>query len=156
MRVADWLAADGPVARHLSGYESRPQQHEMAVAIAEAFAAGQHLAVEAGTGVGKTFGYLLPAIEQVACNGARRVVVSTHTIALQEQLIHKDIPFLCEALDVEFTAELVKGRNNYVACAGSSRLPAARSRSLAPARNSLPCTRSRTGPTGRRTARSAN
>ncbi|MBU0616683.1 MAG: DEAD/DEAH box helicase, partial [Planctomycetes bacterium] len=132
MRVADWLATDGPVARHLPGYESRPQQHEMAVAIAEAFAAGEHLAVEAGTGVGKTFGYVLPAIEQVACSGdgsasdrPRRVVVSTHTIALQEQLIHKDIPFLREALDVEFTAELVKGRNNYV---GLRRLKQASSR----------------------------
>ncbi len=121
MRVDDWLATDGPLARRLPGYESRPQQHEMAVAIAEAFAAGQHLAVEAGTGVGKTFGYLLPAIEQVACPGdqspddrPRRVVVSTHTIALQEQLIDKDLPFLREALDVEFTAELVKGRSNYV------------------------------------------
>jgi ATP-dependent DNA helicase DinG len=132
MRVAEWLAADGPVARRLPGYESRPQQQEMAQAIAEAFAAGRHLAVEAGTGVGKTFAYLLPAIEQVAASAGesaraapRRVVVSTHTIALQEQLVHKDIPFLRAALDVEFTAELVKGRNNYV---GLRRLKQASSR----------------------------
>ena len=125
MRSADWLAAEGPIARRLPGYESRPQQQQMAAAVAEAFADRDHLAVEAGTGVGKTFGYLLPAIEQVTCNGARRVLVSTHTIALQEQLIHKDIPFLREALDVKFAAELVKGRNNYV---GLRRLKQASSR----------------------------
>lgn len=121
MQVSDWLAVDGPVARRLPGYEPRPQQQEMAVAIAEAFAADEHLAVEAGTGVGKTFGYLLPAIEQVArsadhsaADRPRRVVVSTHTIALQEQLVDKDIPLLGNALDVELAAELVKGRNNYL------------------------------------------
>jgi ATP-dependent DNA helicase DinG len=113
MLVADWLAPDGPVARSLSGFEPRPQQNEMAEAATRAFDEGRHLAVEAGTGVGKTFAYLLPAIDQVIRN-KRRVVISTHTIALQEQLIHKDIPFLQEALDVEFSAELVKGRSNYV------------------------------------------
>lgn len=114
MRVADWLAADGPIARRLPGFELRPQQREMALAIADAFAAGEHLVVEAGTGVGKTFAYLLPVIEQVSRREARRVVVSTHTIALQEQLVGKDIPFLREALDVPFAVELVKGRNNYL------------------------------------------
>jgi ATP-dependent DNA helicase DinG len=122
MRVAEWLAPDGLIARRLPGFETRPQQEEMAVAVAEALAGGHHLAVEAGTGVGKTFAYLLPAIEQVAGadgrsgggQGARRVVVSTHTIALQEQLIHKDLPFLREALDVAFKVELVKGRGNYL------------------------------------------
>lgn len=125
MRVADWLAPDGAVARRLPGFETRPQQQEMAAAIAETFAAGEHLAVEAGTGVGKTFAYLLPAIDQVAGSSARRVVISTHTIALQEQLIHKDIPFLREALDVPFSAELVKGRHNYL---GLRRLKQASSR----------------------------
>jgi ATP-dependent DNA helicase DinG len=132
MRVAEWLAPDGPVARRLPAFETRQVQHEMAAAVAEALADGHHLAVEAGTGVGKTFGYLLPAIEQVACpgdgspaGGRGRVVISTHTIALQEQLIHKDIPLLREALDVEFSAELVKGRNNYV---GLRRLKQASSR----------------------------
>ncbi len=125
MRVADWLAPDGPVARRLPGFEIRPQQQEMAAAVAEAFGAGQHFAVEAGAGVGKTFGYLLPVIEQVVFEDARRVVISTHTIALQEQLIQKDIPFLREALDVPFSAELVKGRNNYV---GLRRLKQASSR----------------------------
>ncbi len=110
---ADWLGPDGPVARRLKGFELRPQQREMAAAIARAFEEGHHLAVEAGTGVGKSFAYLVPAIEQVLRNHAR-VVISTHTIALQEQLIQKDIPFLHEALGVPFAAELVKGRTNYI------------------------------------------
>lgn len=113
MLVADWLADDGRIARNLPGFEVRPQQREMAVAAARAFTDGHHLAVEAGTGVGKTFAYLLPAIEQIL-HHKRRVVISTHTIALQEQLIHKDIPFLQKALGEPFKAELVKGRQNYL------------------------------------------
>ncbi len=113
MQVADWLAADGPLAAALPRFESRLQQQEMAAAVAAAFAAPHHLAVEAGTGVGKTFAYLLPAIEQITAGGGR-VVVSTHTIALQEQLIHKDIPLLQQALGADFKAELVKGRHNYL------------------------------------------
>ena len=113
MLVTDWLTIDGPIARQLTGFESRPQQIEMATAISRAFEAKRHLAVEAGTGVGKTFAYLLPAIEQIV-QGRRRVIISTHTIALQEQLIEKDIPFLHAALGVKFKAELVKGRSNYL------------------------------------------
>ncbi|HPM23382.1 MAG TPA: helicase C-terminal domain-containing protein [Phycisphaerae bacterium] len=113
MLVAEWLAPDGRVAQHLPGFEARPQQSEMAAAVAAAFAGPRHLAVEAGTGVGKTFAYLLPAIEQIVQH-KRRVIVSTHTIALQEQLIQKDVPFLQAALGVSFKAELVKGRNNYL------------------------------------------
>jgi len=118
--VADWFTPDGPLARRLPAFEVRPQQQAMSEAVAAAFEQGRHLAVEAGTGVGKTFAYLLPAIEQVlhrdeaARASAPRVVVSTRTIALQEQLIDKDIPFLQSALDESFNAELVKGRNNYV------------------------------------------
>jgi len=112
--VAEWLAPGGPLARRLSGFEARPQQQHMAAAVARAFGEPHHLAVEAGTGVGKTFAYLLPAIEQIVADPGRRVLISTHTIALQEQLIHKDIPFLQKALGVPFTAELLKGRNNYL------------------------------------------
>lgn len=97
MLVADWLAEDGAIARCLPGFELRPQQREMAEAVARAFEQGKHVAIEAGTGVGKTFAYLLPAVEQILAH-KRRVVVSTHTIALQEQLIHKDVPFLQKAL----------------------------------------------------------
>ncbi|NLG42201.1 MAG: DEAD/DEAH box helicase, partial [Phycisphaerae bacterium] len=113
MSLAEWLQPDGPIARRLPGFEIRPQQRQMSDAIAAAFMQSRHLAVEAGTGVGKTFAYLLPAIDQIVTN-KKRVVISTHTIALQEQLIHKDIPFLREALGINFSAELVKGRTNYV------------------------------------------
>ncbi len=113
MSVAEWLAADGPIARSFAGFEPRPQQREMADAIADAFNNRAHLAVEAGTGVGKTFAYLLPAIEQITREG-RRVVISTHTIALQEQLIAKDLPLLLSVLKLDLRAELVKGRTNYL------------------------------------------
>ncbi len=112
-QVRDWLGPDGPIAAALDGYEQRPEQVEMAAAVVAALDEQRHLAIEAGTGVGKTFGYLLPAIQLVQSPG-RRVVVSTHTIALQEQLFKRDLPFLQRVLDVPFTAELVKGRNNYV------------------------------------------
>ncbi len=137
-RVGEWLAPGGPVARRLPGFEARPQQLEMATAVARAFEEQRHVAVEAGTGVGKTFAYLLPAIDQVL-RRKRRIVVSTHTIALQEQLISRDLPLLQEALQAmradgsngdkrplqPFAAELVKGRNNYL---GLRRLAAASKR----------------------------
>jgi ATP-dependent DNA helicase DinG len=107
------LAEGGRVAKKLPGYELRPQQIEMAEAVAAAFDAGEHLLVEAGTGVGKSFAYLVPAIERVTTEGGR-VVISTHTIALQEQLIGKDIPFLQTVFPEEFSAVLVKGRSNYL------------------------------------------
>ncbi len=107
------LGQDGRVAKTLPNYEVRQQQLEMAEAVAGAMADGEHLVVEAGTGVGKSFAYLIPAIEH-ALSKSRRVIVSTHTIALQEQLIEKDIPFLQKIYPEEFTAVLVKGRANYV------------------------------------------
>ena len=85
----------------------------MADAVARAIAGPGHLVVEAGTGVGKSFAYLVPAILAAAQDG-KRVVVSTHTIALQEQLLSKDIPFLRAVMDQEFSAVLVKGRSNYI------------------------------------------
>jgi ATP-dependent DNA helicase DinG len=107
------LGERGRIAERLDGYELRPQQLEMAEAVETAFADQEHLMVEAGTGVGKSFAYLVPAIEHVV-NGGGRVVISTHTIALQEQLIEKDIPFLRSVYPDEFTAVLVKGRSNYL------------------------------------------
>lgn len=101
------------MAARMPGYEVRPQQLEMADAVAAAFEKKEHLLVEAGTGVGKSFAYLVPAIERVMREGGR-VVISTHTIALQEQLIGKDIPFLQKVYPEEFTAVLVKGRSNYL------------------------------------------
>src|SRR5881628_2472192 len=108
------LGPDGAIARRLGGkYEHRTQQLEMAEAVAAAFNDGQHLLVEAGTGVGKSFAYLLPAINY-AVKTKKRVVISTHTISLQEQLIEKDIPLIQSVYPDEFTAVLCKGRNNYL------------------------------------------
>jgi ATP-dependent DNA helicase DinG len=107
------LGPAGLIAKSLPGYEERPEQLEMARAVAAAFAAPRHLVVEAGTGVGKSFAYLVPAIEQ-AVHQKRRVVISTYTISLQEQLIEKDLPLLKKAMGAEFTAVLVKGRSNYL------------------------------------------
>ena len=112
--VQDILAPDGAIARRLGDrYEPRPQQLEMAVAVGDALTRGHHLLVEAGTGVGKSFAYLLPAIDY-AVRHKKRVVISTHTISLQEQLIEKDIPLLQAVYPDEFTAVLVKGRGNYL------------------------------------------
>ncbi len=109
-----WLAR---VARAIPHCEIRPQQTAMANAVAEALASRRHLLVEAGTGVGKSFAYLLPAIDHVLAEGGR-VVVSTHTITLQEQLIEKDIPALAAIVDADSDTALkpvlVKGRNNYL------------------------------------------
>src|SRR4051794_3128640 len=110
----DILGPDGAIARRLTDrYEFRPQQLEMASAVEGAMRDGHHLLVEAGTGVGKSFAYLLPAIDY-AVKHKKRVVISTHTISLQEQLIDKDIPLLRAVYPDEFTAVLVKGRSNYL------------------------------------------
>ena len=90
----------------------------MAEAVEKAVRAERHLIVEAGTGVGKSFAYLIPtilaAVQQPDDTKKRRVIISTHTISLQEQLIHKDIPFLRSVMPVEFSAVLAKGRGNYI------------------------------------------
>jgi len=111
--VDDILGAGGLIADRLPGYEHRPEQCEMARAVADALADGEHLLAEAGTGVGKSFAYLVPAI-LTSVQTRQRVVVSTCTIALQEQIITKDLPFLKKVLPVTFRAELGKGRGNYI------------------------------------------
>jgi ATP-dependent DNA helicase DinG len=122
--AADLVAAtekffqpSGGLARASAGeqfpFEPRPQQAEMAQAVARALNDAQHLAVEAGTGVGKSFAYLVP-LALVAHAHNIQVVVSTYTIALQEQLMGKDIPFLQKHLGIDFKAVLVKGRSNYL------------------------------------------
>lgn len=112
------LGPEGRIAERLPGYESRPQQLEMAAVVSTAIARQEHLIVEAGTGTGKSFAYLVPAILAATANQGteehrKKIVISTHTISLQEQLIHRDIPFLNAVLPVEFSAVLVKGRSNY-------------------------------------------
>jgi len=111
--VESVLAPGGKVAGRHPAYEHRPQQLEMARAVDTAFRTNRHLIVEAGTGVGKSFAYLAPAIRE-AVQESRRTVVSTYTISLQEQLIEKDLPFLKEATGEDFVAVLVKGRANYL------------------------------------------
>lgn len=120
----DVISADGPIARRLGPrYEPRPQQQRMIEAVRGALATGGKLVIEAGTGVGKSFAYLLPVIERVVrgrdeesagLEQRPRVVISTHTISLQEQLVQKDIPLLQAVIEDEFSAVLVKGRGNYV------------------------------------------
>jgi ATP-dependent DNA helicase DinG len=107
------LAPDGAIARRLEHFESRSQQREMAEAVQRALDQRGTLLVEAGTGVGKSFAYLIPAIQRIV-EHQERVVVVTNTINLQEQLIDKDIPLLNAVIPEEFTAVLVKGRGNYV------------------------------------------
>lgn len=107
------FAPGGFIARSFAGFELRPQQIKMARAVAESLAGGRHLVVEAGTGVGKSFAYLVPVIELVS-RGAGRALISTFTITLQEQLIDKDIPFLDGCMPQGFTAVLAKGRGNYL------------------------------------------
>src|SRR4051794_28334894 len=85
----------------------------MASAVERALTEGHHLLAEAGTGVGKSFAYLLPAIDY-AVKKKKRIVISTHTISLQEQLMDKDIPLLQAVYPDEFSAVLVKGRGNYL------------------------------------------
>jgi ATP-dependent DNA helicase DinG len=149
------LGPAGRIAARLKNYEYRPEQLAMAEAVDRAIRSGHHLIVEAGTGVGKSFAYLVPAILAAAGDGkpqpasagekgeghpegtrrkaedteragrssgpaegrehrSPRIVISTHTISLQEQLLQKDIPFLNSVIPLEFTAVLVKGRSNYL------------------------------------------
>jgi len=150
--VAAIIGPEGRIAKRLKHYEHRPQQLQMAAAVAEALRSGKHLVAEAGTGTGKSFAYLVPAIlhateaqgkmtsaldqdrgdegldspaddpgDETSTKSSdergeapRRILISTHTISLQEQLIAKDIPLLNSVIPREFSAVLVKGRGNYV------------------------------------------
>jgi ATP-dependent DNA helicase DinG len=103
---------DGLIARAHPEYEYRPGQIQMAEAVLRAFEEKRHLIVEAGTGTGKTLAYLVPAIAAAVARGGR-VVISTGTKNLQEQLMEKDIPFLQRVLPRKFSAAYMKGRSNY-------------------------------------------
>lgn len=137
--VASIIGPEGLIAKRLKHYEHRPQQLEMAAAVARALQTNQHLVAEAGTGTGKSFAYLVPAILYATSDQGGelahrplsspnspeadepdqerrppRVLISTHTISLQEQLVAKDIPLLNSVIPREFSAVLVKGRGNYI------------------------------------------
>jgi DNA polymerase-3 subunit epsilon/ATP-dependent DNA helicase DinG len=107
------LEYGGPFSQHFPNYEYRPEQVEMLRAVATALSTGQHLMVEAGTGVGKSFAYLVPAALFAVQNNTR-LVVSTNTINLQDQLIKKDIPDLRTALGIDLRSAVLKGRSNYL------------------------------------------
>lgn len=111
--LVNMLQPGGNFSRVFDGFEHRPQQVQMLQAVSQAFNQGQHLLVEAGTGTGKSVAYLLPAAFWAQENG-RRVVISTNTINLQDQLINKDIPDLQKALPFTLRAAVRKGRSNYV------------------------------------------
>jgi ATP-dependent DNA helicase DinG len=111
-QVESIFSPQGLLAR-ARNFEYRPQQQEMAVAVARALAGGEHLAVEAGTGVGKSLAYLIPAILH-AVSERKKAVISTQTINLQEQLTEKDLPMLADVLPVKFTFTMLKGRQNYL------------------------------------------
>ena len=111
-RVRGFFSENGPLSK-AKNFEFRPQQQEMAARIARALEEEQHVVVEAGTGVGKSLGYLVPSV-LFALERHKKAIVSTHTINLQEQLLHKDIPILKKVLPVEFEAALMKGRQNYL------------------------------------------
>ncbi|MFC2026194.1 helicase C-terminal domain-containing protein, partial [Chloroflexota bacterium] len=107
------LEPGGMFAQQFPQYEYRPQQVAMLEAVAEALTEQRHLLVEAGTGTGKSIAYLIPALYW-ALNNNRRVVISTNTINLQDQLINKDIPDLRKILGININAVVMKGRSNYI------------------------------------------
>jgi len=116
-QVEEVFSPQGILSR-AKNFEFRPQQQQMAVAVAQALQTGEHLAVEAGTGVGKSLAYLVPAILFAVAN-KKKAVVSTHTINLQEQLTEKDLPMLTGVLaalpdPVKFNYTMLKGRANYL------------------------------------------
>jgi DNA polymerase-3 subunit epsilon/ATP-dependent DNA helicase DinG len=111
--LAAWISPGGRVASAIAGYEHRAEQVEMLRAVTQAFNTPNHLLVEAGTGTGKSLAYLLPAA-QFAAQNDRRVIVSSNTINLQDQLFNKDIPDLQRILPLPFRAAILKGRSNYL------------------------------------------
>lgn len=112
LQVADIFSPTGLFSK-ARNFEFRPQQQRMAMAVARCLADRRHLLVEAGTGVGKSFGYLVPAILHAVAQ-KKKAIVCTHTINLQEQLVEKDLPLLQKVLPVEFSFAMLKGRSNYL------------------------------------------
>lgn len=112
-RVLDLLGPESPLAALLNGFEARPQQQEMMRDVLKAYNQKGISLIEAGTGTGKSLAYLIPAALWAKTNG-ERTVVSTKTIALQEQLLHKDIPLVAKIIGCELKAVIVKGMGNYV------------------------------------------
>ena len=112
--LADALAPDGVLARDLPGFEARSGQREMAQRVLNVLEHGGTAVVEAGPGTGKTFSYLIPALIHLRDHDGARIVLSTRTKQLQEQVFHKDLPFLASRLLPELQVALLKGRKNYI------------------------------------------
>jgi ATP-dependent DNA helicase DinG len=110
--TAEFFGSSGALSK-LKDFEFRPQQQQVAVAVARAPEEERPLVVEAGTGVGKSLAYLAPAVRK-ALDEKRIAIISTHTINLQEQLIDKDIPLLQSVMNEPVKAMLLKGRRNYL------------------------------------------
>jgi ATP-dependent DNA helicase DinG len=109
LTTEELFAPGGPLARALPGFEARPGQVQMAQSIERGILEGMHTIVEAGTGVGKSLAYLVPAVRS-----GKKIVLSTGTIALQEQLVRKDIPLVERTLGIPLRVTLLKGRNHYL------------------------------------------
>ncbi len=119
--LEDVFAPGGIIARNLAGFEARPGQVQMSKLVERGFLESAHTIVEAGTGVGKSLAYLVPALRS-----GKKIVVSTATIALQEQLVRKDIPLVTRALGISARVVLLKGRNHYLCRAKLDRMRAER------------------------------
>jgi len=111
--ITEILSPGGVFSKYLDNFESRNEQIEMLQAVTNAISGSQHLMVEAGTGIGKTYAYLVPAALWSTMNNSR-VVISTNTINLQDQLMDKDIPDVKKALGIDLRAAVLKGRSNYL------------------------------------------
>ncbi len=112
-KIFEFFKQDGLLASHFGNYEFRESQLKMAYSVLDSLEGKNHIFIEAPTGIGKSFAYLVPAIYYAKEHG-KKAVISTHTINLQEQIIGKDIPLLKEILPVEFEANLLKGKTNYL------------------------------------------
>ena len=123
------LGADGPFAEALEGFAPREAQIQMADAVQEAIETGSSLVVEAGTGIGKTLAYLVPAL-----TSGERTIISTGTKTLQDQLYFRDLPLVREALDSSVTTALLKGRGNYLCL---HRMQMARTEGRLPSRDAV-------------------
>ncbi len=110
--ISDIFSPTGLLSK-VPDFELRPVQQQMALSVAESLENGSHQIVEAPTGVGKSFAYLIPSLI-FSKKEKRKAVISTCTINLQEQLISKDIPALEKILPYQFKSEIMKGRNNYI------------------------------------------
>ena len=109
LELEEIFGPDGALAERLQGFSYRAAQAQMAALVAEALDSGRHAAIEAGTGIGKTFAYLLPVLLS-----GRRAIISTGTRTLQDQLFARDLPLLGAVIGRPARVALLKGRNNYL------------------------------------------